>query len=284
MLEAWLNRHWYSPSAPPYLRPIEWLYRAVIALRRRSYSPGSRRIQVPDVAVGNLTVGGTGKTPLVIALARALQSRGVRVGVISRGYGAAVREPALLSARSDPAIHGDEPVLIARATEAPVVVSPDRVAATALLAKRGMQLVISDDGLQHYRLGRALEIAVVDGARGFGNGHLLPAGPLREPVSRLAEVDWLVFNGEPSPSTIAALERVAKHRDRLQMRLAATQARTVSGDRPARELASFRGAPVHAVAGIGNPARFFATLREAGLQLIEHPFPDHHPFTAAESS
>ena len=285
MRGAWLNRHWYSPSAPLYLLPFEWLYRVVIAVRRRSYSPGSRRIQVPDVpvvVVGNLTVGGTGKTPLVIALARALQSRGVRVGVISRGYGAMVQEPVLLSSRSDPAVHGDEPVLIARATEAPVVVSPDRVAATALLAKRGMQIVISDDGLQHYRLGRALEIAVVDGARGFGNGHLLPAGPLREPVSRLAEVDWMVFNGEPSASTVAAVDRIAQRRDRLQMRLAATQARTVSGDLQARELASFRGAPVHAVAGIGHPARFFATLREAGLQLIEHPFPDHHPFTAAD--
>ena len=285
MLGAWLNRRWYSDQAPPYLVPLEWLYRAVIALRRRSYSPGSRRIQVPDVpvvVVGNLTVGGTGKTPLVIALTLALQSRGVRVGVISRGYGATVTAPVLLSAQSDPALFGDEPVLVARATEASVVVSPDRVAATALLAQRGVQVVISDDGLQHYRLGRALEIAVIDGPRGFGNGHLLPAGPLREPLARLADADWLVFNGPPSASTLAEVERVAQRRDRLQMQLAAVQAQSLAGDRPARDLASFRDAPVHAVAGIGNPARFFTMLREAGLEVIEHPFPDHHPFTAAD--
>lgn len=286
MIADLLQRIWYLETAPLALRLLELPYRVVVALRRRYYAAVSSaitRFEVPIIVVGNLTVGGTGKTPFVIALVRALRTRGLRCGVVTRGYRSAVRVPTLIDAgRADPQRHGDEPALIARATGVPVAICPDRVAAARLLIEHGVDVVVSDDGLQHYRLGRSLEIAVIDGARGFGNARLLPAGPLREPPQRLEEVDWLVVNGPVSGLCSAQLAPLIERRDRLDMRLVPGDAVDLADPTARRPLQQFAGTPVHAVAGIGNPARFFAMLREAGLQVIEHAFPDHHVFRAAD--
>jgi tetraacyldisaccharide 4'-kinase len=265
---------------------LEVPYRAVVALRRRRYAAGSSdivRFETPVIVVGNLTVGGTGKTPLVIALVRALAARGLRCGVVTRGYRSGVRVPTMVdTATVQPGRHGDEPALIARATGVAVAICPDRAAAARMLIERGVDVVVSDDGLQHYGLGRSLEIAVVDGARGFGNARLLPAGPLREPLERLGEVDWLVINGPASARCIEQLAPFAVRRDRLEMRLVPGDALRLGDPSTTRPLARFAGRPVHAVAGIGNPVRFFAMLRAAGLEVVEHPFPDHHAFRATD--
>lgn len=286
MIGRRLQRIWYSESAPIGLRILEAPYRAAVALRRWRYAAGSSatvRFETPVVVVGNLTVGGTGKTPLVIALVRALCARGLRCGVVTRGYRSGIRVPTIIDAGSaQPQQHGDEPALMARATGVPVAICPDRVAAARTLIDRGVDVVVSDDGLQHYRLGRSLEVVVVDGARGFGNARLLPAGPLREPLQRLGEVDWLVVNGPASARCAAQLAPFAHRRDRLDMRLVPGDAVQLADPSLRRPLQQFTGAPVHAVAGIGNPARFFATLRDAGLQVVEHPFPDHHVFRASD--
>ncbi len=296
MIAAALQRIWYAQTSPPWwLRLLEQPFRAVVAARRRHFAQGSQAVtcfEVPVVVVGNLSVGGTGKTPVVIALARELAARGVRCGVITRGYGGrrrggvTVLQPVDAPEQQDPALHGDEPVLIARSTGVPVAVSTDRVAAAAALIERGVDIVISDDGLQHYRLGRSLEIAVVDGARGLGNAHLLPAGPLREPPARLREVDRIIVNGAPSSRCLDQLALVAPGRDLMRLELVADEACALGRNNTApvvrRPLASFAGAPVHAVAGIGHPARFFDMLRAAGLDVIEHPFADHHAFVASD--
>lgn len=296
MIAAALQRIWYADESPPWwLQVLEQPFRSVVAGRRRRHVQGSRavtRFETPVVVVGNLSVGGTGKTPVVIALTRALTERGLRCGVITRGYGGRRRSgvelllPGDSAHAPDPALHGDEPALIARSTAVPVAVAVDRVAAAGALIERGVDVVISDDGLQHYRLGRSLEIAVVDGARGLGNGHLLPAGPLREPVSRLREVDWVVINGAPAQRCLRQLGDIAATRDVLRVELVAGDAVALNPDssdpQGRRPLQSFIGAPVHAVAGIGHPARFFEMLRTAGLDVIEHPFADHHAFLASD--
>lgn len=286
MTERWLQRIWYSDSAPLALRALEWPFRAAVAVRRRRYAAGSaavERLETPVIVIGNLTVGGTGKTPLVIALVRALAERGLHCGVVTRGYRSGVRAPTVVdAATARSGLHGDEPALIARATGATVAICADRVSAARMLAELGVDVILSDDGLQHYRLGRSLEIAVVDGVRGFGNARLLPAGPLREPLERLAEVDWLVVNGPPSARCIAQLAPFTARRDRLEMRLVPAEAVRVDDPSVTRPLSGFAGRPVHAVAGIGHPARFFEMLRAAGLEVLEHPFPDHHAFRAAD--
>lgn len=251
------------------LLPLSALYCAVVSGRRWAYRVGIRKIRrldVPVIVVGNLTVGGTGKTPLVTWLAQFLRQHGYRPGLIARGYGGKASQwPQAVTAESDPALVGDEPVLLARATGCPMRVAPDRVAAArALLAEHDCNVILSDDGLQHYALGRDIEIAVIDGERRFGNGHCLPAGPLREPASRLKDVDLIVANGAAQAGEFA-------------MQVHAGEAiNLVSGER--RALESFRGQPVHAVAGIGHPARFFTALQDAGLTVEPHAFPDHHAF------
>ncbi|HZR36675.1 MAG TPA: tetraacyldisaccharide 4'-kinase [Nevskia sp.] len=266
-----LDRIWYSPSAPSVLRPLASLYGKVAADVARRRKAGAVQLPAPVIVVGNITVGGTGKTPFVLWLVERLIERGWRPGVISRGYGGcAPQYPLRVSATTDPAWSGDEPALIARRTEVPVAVAPDRVAAARLLLDAGeADILVTDDGLQHYRLGRDLEICVVDGSRGLGNGQLLPAGPLREPPARLREVDLVVVNGGGwRPEGVPALD----------MQLETTEARPLGGGAP-RPLASFAGARVNAVAGIGNPERFFASLRAAGIEVVPHPFPDHHRYT-----
>ena len=267
-LERWLLRRWYGGVAPgPGLRLLSLLFGGVVALRGWLYRRGllrTHRLRVPVIVVGNLVAGGSGKTPLTIALARGLVAQGWRPGIVSRGYGRQSQEPVRVSAGVPPERCGDEPLLIARHTGLPVFVDSDRVAAARRLVAEGCNLVIADDGLQHRRLGRDVEIEVLDGERRHGNGRLMPAGPLREPAGR--RVDLRVVNGGRAGD------------GEWPMRLLLGQAEPLEGG-AARPLASFAGEPVHAVAGIGHPGRFFAALREQGLSPIEHPFPDHHAFS-----
>jgi tetraacyldisaccharide 4'-kinase len=272
-LERWLLRRWYGGVAPgAVLRLLAWVYGRLLRLRAWLYRRGLfrvHRLRVPVVVVGNLVAGGSGKTPLIIAIARSMAAQGWAPGVVSRGYGRQSRELVLVSAHTPPELSGDEPLLIARQTGLPVAVCADRVEAARLLVARGCNLILADDGLQHTRLGRDVEIEVFDGVLRHGNGRLLPAGPLREPAHR--KVDFQVVNGsaaEPSQWPMTLELGLAKALD--------------ANDGAPRPLASFAGRQVHAVAGIGHPARFFAALRNAGLDLIEHPFPDHHAFSADE--
>lgn len=271
----WLEHHWYRRSpVSVLLLPVAVVYCGLVMLRRAGYRFGllrSTRFPVPVVVVGNLTVGGTGKTPLVIWLAQLLRAHGYRPGIVTRGYrGQASSWPQTVRTDSDPALVGDEPVLLARSAACPVVADPNRArAAQKLVAQEGCNVVISDDGLQHYRLSRNVEIAVIDGVRRFGNGWCLPAGPLREPIARLEFVDARVTQGEPAAGEWGmALVDQGFHR--------------LGERRPAATVESFRGKTVHAIAGIGNPKRFFDLLRRLGLEIVEHPFPDHHAFCAAD--
>lgn len=270
-MRAWLETEWQRLGGGALiLLPLAILFRALSAIRLALYRHGilrSWRASVPVVVVGNITAGGTGKTPLVIWLCERLRRDGYRPGVVSRGYGGKSRGwPRDVKATSDPRKAGDEPVMIAEATGCPVVVGSDRVAAArAIVEHHRVNVIVSDDGLQHYRLARDIEICVVDGARRFGNGRCLPAGPLREPVSRLKQVDFIVTNGDARPGEHA-------------MRIVPGSLRQLaSGNRV--PLAEFsRETPIHAVAGTGNPSRFFALLRDQGFRVEEHAFPDHHQF------
>ena len=269
-----LLRRWYGGHPPGLaLRAIATIYGGLMRLRRWAFRVGLRRVShlpATVLVVGNRTVGGAGKTPLVIALVEALRARGWRPGVVSRGYGRQSREPLDVRAGSAASAVGDEPLLVHGATGAPVRVDADRVAAARWLIESGCDLVIADDGLQHLRLGRRVEIEVQD-ARGLGNGLVIPAGPLREPLpARRADV--LVVHGR------AAAE------GEVPMRLELGDARRLGqgATSATRPLTSFIGSPVHALAGIGDPSRFFNALRDAGLAPVEHPFPDHHAFTASD--
>jgi tetraacyldisaccharide 4'-kinase len=270
-----MQRCWYSPgTAPPWWTlPLASFYGAVVRLRRRLYRGGilrSQRLPVPVIVVGNITVGGAGKTPLVIALVMALRERGWKPGVVSRGYGGSAGGPLLLGPLPDPEQVGDEPALIASRTGAPIAVGTDRPAAARLLLDQDVDVIVTDDGLQHYALQRDVEICVLDGVRRLGNGRLLPAGPLRETASRLGRVDFIVCNGrEPRP-------------DETPMRLAADTAVSLIDRSVRKPLAMFSRMRVHAVAGIGHPQRFFDTLREHDIDVIGHPFPDHHRYTLGD--
>jgi len=267
-----LESAWYGKGrAPWWSAPLAALYGGVSCLRAAFYRHGwlrSERLPVPVVVIGNLSVGGTGKTPLTIAVVEALRRRGHHPGVVSRGYGGSETGPVLLDETPDPALVGDEPCLI-HAAGVPVAVGRDRPAAARLLLASGCDVLVADDGLQHYALARDVEICVIDGVRRFGNGRLLPAGPLREPLRRLATVDLKVCNGGAAeageyPMQLAGGEVVALR------------------DGQCRALAAFAGQRVHAVAAIGNPQRFFDSLRQAGIEVIAHAFADHHAFAPGE--
>lgn len=270
-LNAMLNGLWYGPawrSLP--LWPLGGVFHVVVVLRRRLYQWGlltRTQLTVPVIVVGNITVGGTGKTPLVIGLVELLKRQGYRPGVMLRGYGGKnAGYPKYVNAQSEPHEVGDEAVLLARRCACPVVAGSDRVAAGRMLADGGCNVVVSDDGLQHYRLMRDLEIIVIDALRGLGNRHCLPAGPLREPPRRLRDADLVVVNGG-KPGDPYALELVMG--DAVPLR---------GGERAPLNL--FRGRRVHAVAAIGHPKRFFNALRRREIQVIEHAFPDHYLFNA----
>jgi tetraacyldisaccharide 4'-kinase len=262
-----------------WLAPLSLLYGSIMALRSLLYRLGLRhrvKVGVPVVVVGNLTVGGTGKTPLVAWLSNKLTAVGLRVAIVSRGYGGRARGVTRVTVHSRPSEVGDEPLLLARRAQATVFVGRDRVAAARQAVADGADIVICDDGLQHLALVRDCEMVVIDGQRGFGNGCLLPRGPLRELPRRLRRVNAVVVNGAVTAKDFQ-LPRLVK-RTHFTMNMRPGDARPVSGGASLRSLSSFRGTGVHAVAAIGNPRRFFDTLRDAGLTLFEHPLPDHHPF------
>lgn len=274
---------WYDGGPPPlHARLLSTLYGGLTALRRGAYRRGwlhKQRVAVPVVVVGNITAGGTGKTPLVIALVARLRAEGWTPGIASRGHGREdAATPRWVEADSVASQVGDEPLLIARTTAAKVRVDRDRVAAAQALVAAGCDIIVCDDGLQHYRLARDIEIEVQDARRRYGNGRLLPAGPLREPVERAADCDFRVLNLGVAGDTGA--QREAGFGE-WPMRLQVGTAQPLRGGR-AQPLSTFAGQRVHAVAGIGDPERFFAMLRDAGIAVVPHAFPDHHAYTATD--
>lgn len=281
-LDKLVQQAWYEDKLwIKSLVPLSALYRRA-AHRRKQEALQSQvpAYSTPVVVIGNITVGGTGKTPLIIYLSRRLIAQGYSVGIVSRGYGAKPpTTPYLVSKTDDASIAGDEPLLIASATGATVVIDPDRCAAAEVLLELGVDIILSDDGLQHYALPRTYEIAVIDASRGFGNGKLLPAGPLREPIERLETVDYIAING-----SVEGFEKKTKELSTESFEidcgfcLSPTGWTNVAGGTHVPLDFIDPSQRYHAVAGIGNPGRFFKALRDMGLDIEEHEFPDHHHF------
>ncbi len=283
MVSNWIARQWQGTTLwHVLLIPLSWVFGLLASLRRMLYRLGILRAQVlpvPVIVVGNISAGGTGKTPLVAWLARELAAHGWHPGVISRGYGGSVHIPQQVAMHSDTAQVGDEPVLLASMLECPVWVGRDRpaVGRALLVAHPQVDVLISDDGLQHYRLARAVEIAVVDGARGFGNGRLLPAGPLREPVASLNAVDAIaVHQLEAAQLNLPALPPA------YSMRLEGACFVNLADPTRTAHAADFAGREIHAIAGIGHPQRFFDQVAALGIHAQYHAFPDHHTYRAAD--
>ncbi|HJW45069.1 MAG TPA: tetraacyldisaccharide 4'-kinase [Lysobacter sp.] len=276
--------YWYEDERVPlFPRVVSALYAGISGLRRKWYAKGwlhRRHPGVPVIVVGNISVGGTGKTPLTIALVERLRAEGWNPGIASRGYGRDDAAQALwVEPGSDPARTGDEPALMARYTAAKLRVDRNRPAAARALVESGCDIVVCDDGLQHYALARDVEIEVIDGRRRYGNARLLPAGPLREPVERAQRCDFRVVNlGGVTPTNNG---NAGAGFGEWPMRLLVDQAAPITGGR-SRALASFAGQRVHAVAGIGDPERFFTMLRGFGIAVVPHAFADHHRYSAAD--
>lgn len=266
-----LAKIWYQNHYLHYpLIPFSFIYKGIISLRRLLYQHGIKKttsFPLPIIVVGNITVGGNGKTPLVIYVIELLKHHGYKPAVVSRGYGAkADYYPCQVKGHSDPAMVGDEPVLIARRTGVPVMVDPDRVQAVRkIVEKTNCNVIVADDGLQHYALNRDIEISVIHGNKGYGNGYCLPAGPMREPISRLETVHFMVTS-KPSRSDEYAME--INYLNFINLN---DLGRKV-------EAAHFKNQTIHAVAGIASPDRFFKALRALGLNIIEHAFPDHYQY------
>lgn len=272
----WLINSWYQPHPIRWiLWPLSAIYCSIAYyLRKTLYRLNilnHTSLNVPVIIVGNITVGGTGKTPVVIWLAKLLKLAGYKPGIISRGYGGkAEYYPQYVTAQSDPEIVGDEPILISRQSMCPMVVAPNRVAAGKMLLKDfDCDIIITDDGLQHYALDRDIEIAVVDGKRLFGNQYCLPAGPLREPLSRLQNVDFIIHNNSDESTE-------------FNMKFMQGNAINLINPQQTRSLSEFSNQTIHAVAGIGNPEQFFEQLRKQKMTVIPHPFSDHHLFKTAD--
>lgn len=267
--EDYVVRRWYSRWPLWWGIPFSWLYRAINGGKRSLYRLGlkkSWRAPVPVIIVGNITVGGTGKTPVVIGLVEALREKGYQPGVISRGYGGSAEAPTLVTTDTPPALVGDEPYLIAQRTECPVAINRDRQASTTLLLQQHphVNVIIADDGLQHLRLARDIEIVVVDGQRQFGNGWQIPAGPLRDPIGRLRSVHAILQNGGEQPS--------------FELRIQSAQNIATGEVKPLADLG-----PAHAIAGIGNPRRFFEALASQQVNLRHtQAFPDHHEYSESD--
>jgi len=277
----WLQKQWLSFTLwHIFLMPLSWLFGLISFVRKSLYKYGllkSYRLNVPVIVVGNISVGGTGKTPLVIWLAEQLKIAGYKPGIISRGYGGTAIATQAVFSLSNPQEVGDEPVLIAQRTGCPVFVSQNRVAAGRALLKEHPEcnIVISDDGLQHYRLQRDVEIVVLDGTKGFGNGALLPAGPLRESIARLSAVDALVSNGKV---THTSLDKNNNKMSTIEMQLESGFFYNLVDKSLKCDAQSFANKQVLAIAGIGNPARFFQQLSRLGLHFQSLALPDHHEF------
>ena len=293
-IETTVTRAWQRQAAWLWLLlPVSWLYGLITVMRRQAYKTGmlsSYRAPIPVMVIGNISVGGSGKTPLIIALVKHLQDKGVKVGVISRGYGGDTSQmPTLVDNASLPNVVGDEPCLIVNMTGAAMAVCPNREQAitTLLQTHPDLQLIIADDGLQHYALQRDIEWIVVDAARGFGNKQLLPTGFLREPISRLKEASVIYHE---SPKTASARDNNCYGHEhsthRLIMRLEANNMQRLWQpelfDAQLNYDVPKKGSKVHAVSGIGYPQRFFNTLASLGFKVIGHPYPDHHDFNLAE--
>ena len=280
---AGLQRHWYRVTPLSLaLLPISFIFRLLAATRRVLYRSGmlpSEKLPLPVIVVGNITVGGSGKTPLTLWLVQQLIANGWHPGIISRGFGGTAASPQAVYASSDPAVTGDEAVLMAQRMLCPVWVGRDRPAAARelLRAHPECDVILSDDGLQHYRLQRDVEIAVVDGVRRFGNGFLLPAGPLREPVARLAEVDAIVVHGGT-----ATLDSYGSASVAYRMQLHGEVFYNLLNPDTTAQAASFRGQRLHAIAGIGHPQRFFTHLHQLGLTVQAHSYPDHHCYAPGD--
>ena len=272
----WLERQWYQRTGwQIILRPVSWVFRVLTASRRLAYRLRllrSRKLSVPVIIVGNISVGGTGKTPFVIWLVQLLRQNGWYPGIISRGYGGNVIHTHQVTKDSSPHDVGDEPVLLVQRTGVPLYVGRKRTRAARYLLRDYPEcnLIISDDGLQHYALERDMEIIIIDGERVFGNGQLLPAGPLREASTRLEAADAVVFNSGP-PAAGSYL-----------MQLVPEDLRKLSNHEERMELSRLIGKRVHAVAGIGNPQRFFGQLEKMGMVVEAHPFADHHAYSEAD--
>ncbi len=286
LLRCWYSRcpAWFFPLHVVLARPLSWLFGLLVRLRHICYRLGLFRVErmpVPVIVVGNLNVGGSGKTPLTIALVQWLCQAGYAPGIVSRGYGGSARSAMPVRPDSDPALVGDEPVLLARRAACPVWIGRKRVeAARQLLAFHPeVNVLIADDGLQHFALARDVELVVVDALRGFGNGRLLPAGPLREPLARLAKVDAVVVNG--AQSLVAALPCPS-----FEMQIGGT--RFVNLAEPDRCVTAVHFAgearvnTLHAIAGIGHPERFFTQLAGLGLDAMPHAFADHHAYVESD--
>ena len=275
---------WYTPRVSPLaalLWPLSILHRFLVAVRRVLFRVGllrSQMLPVPVIVVGNINAGGVGKTPLTHALAEQLLQRGFTPGIVSRGYGGSNVAPRAVVEGDDPKVVGDEPLLHATAGF-PVWIGRDRAqAARGLLrAEPGCDVILADDGLQHYALERTMEIVVIDASRGFGNGLMLPAGPLREPVSRLTDIDavvQLVARDVPRPAAASGAQTLMTHEPLPWRNL-------VHLDRVA-DPSQWRGMEIHALSGIGNPQRFFDMVASLGIAARCHAFPDHHDFTAGD--
>jgi tetraacyldisaccharide 4'-kinase len=279
---TFLEQAWYKKAGWLILLwPLAFLFQILAGVRRSLQQVKSRppELTVPVVVIGNISAGGTGKTPLLIALTQQLKAEGFSPGVISRGYGGqGANYPMQVSASENPAIAGDEPVLIARKTDCPVVIDPDRSAAlNYLLETNNVDVVLSDDGLQHYKLYRDIEVAVVDGQRLFGNGLCLPAGPLREPVKRLMNSDFVVLNGA-AESALPILEPAVQMtmEPKILVNLATGEKRPFGG-------APFNmGNKIQVVSGIGNPKRFYNVLEKLPYPIMPMAFPDHHQFSESD--
>ncbi|VAW90032.1 Tetraacyldisaccharide 4'-kinase [hydrothermal vent metagenome] len=268
-----IEQIWYNGGIGMIpLLPLSWLFHCLIMVRRWLYQHGwltVNHFSAPLIVVGNITVGGVGKTPFVIWLANFLRTKGYTPGIVSRGYGGdASAWPQAVMADSNPALVGDEAVLLAQRCDCPVVVSPNRSDAVRMLLNDfDCDIVIADDGLQHYAMGRDIEIVIIDGQRRFGNGQLLPAGPLREPVMRLKNVDLCLVNGE----SLTANE--------YRMTLGRHSLYNLQNPEQRDELSALKGKKIHAIAGIGHPDKFFNLLKDVGIEVIAHPFPDHHAYS-----
>jgi len=272
-------KHWNTrgPLAV-LLLPVAALFALITTLRQFAFQSGILAVDhmdVPVIIVGNITAGGTGKTPLVLWLAQFLQENDWHPGIVSRGYGSTRADPRAVPISGTPSEYGDEPCLLAQRAGCPVWVGVNRAAVARALraAHPEVDIIISDDGLQHYGLARDLEIAVIDGTRGLGNGWPLPAGPLREPESRLATVDAVVVNGG---------DATARHPQAVSMHLEGDEFRNLRNPQQVVRAAHFANQRVHAIAGIGNPQRFFEHLQDLGINSAMHAYPDHHVYAEHE--
>jgi len=276
-----LAQHWQERGAlSVLLYPLSLIFRTIVALRHTLYACGLRkpsRLRAPVIIAGNITAGGTGKTPLVLWLVSFLQQQGYSPGIVSRGHGGCRPAPHAIAPDADPALHGDEPVLLAQRSGCPVWTGRNRAAAarSLLAACPDCNVIVSDDGLQHHALGRDLELAVIDGSRGLGNGWMLPAGPLREPATKLDKVDAVIINGD--------LEHpLSCHAPVFRMDLHGQEFVNVLNPLHCANPDQFQARPLRAIAGIGNPQRFFAHLQLLGLSFTAHAFADHHPYRSQD--